>query len=200
MGDPNSGQALPQHGEADQPPAAVRFSGGPMGACAQAAPVLEAHKARRTLRWSSWSDSKRVRDCIIHLQMASRRRADAHGLAVQRRWRKSGPARIEQLVVLIRDGECNREQSSKVIFVQLQMGWMGWDWGVAEQRGTDQGPAGCCAGSWELGAGPLRLVYAPSFLTTAHARRSTLAPAAVARYTFVIVPFTPVTRYRLYLV
>lgn len=72
MGDPNSGQALPQHREADQPPAAVRFSGGPMGACAQPAPVLEAHKARRTLRSSSWSDSKRVRDCIIHLQMASR--------------------------------------------------------------------------------------------------------------------------------
>jgi hypothetical protein len=55
---------------------------------------------------------------------ACRWRAD--GLEVERCCRESGPARIEQLAVLIRDGECNREQSSEVIFVQLQMGGMGW--------------------------------------------------------------------------
>lgn len=69
---------------------------------------------------------------------------------------------------------------------------------MAEQRGTDQGPAWVLC--WELGCLGWFMRRLSSQPLTLDARRLTLAPAAVARYTFVIVSFTPVTRYRLYLV
>lgn len=58
----------------DQPPAAVRFLGQPMGCCAQSAPVLEPTK--RLGRWSLSTCEQRlpsvcVTDCI-HVQKASR--------------------------------------------------------------------------------------------------------------------------------
>jgi hypothetical protein len=93
--------------------------------------------------------------------------------------------------VLIRDGECHRHAEQKVIFVRLQMGdGMGWMGGVAEQRGTD------------VLLGAANLVYAPAGpLDCSRSNpRHSLALAAVARYTFVIVLFATVTRYRLRLV